>query len=448
MASGIDHRTPYPPAVRDFCISLKNTSPAAYRFVRNEFNNNLPHPLTITAWHVNSDLDCEPGIMSHSMNILKRKVSEKAANNEKLIGALLFDEVTIRKHFQWVDGKIIGFEYIPGMDRSKADVASETLVFMLTAINDNFRLPIAYYFVTKKINATTKMNLLYSVLDALIDCGVEVKTITFDGLKTNPAMCRLMGANLDVFAETFNSSIKYRDKEICILYDFSQVEKLARNNLSLKKCFYDADNNPIKWEYFERLVDFQDKRNFALTHKLTRAHIQWSSNPMKVSLAVEIFSAKTARSMEFLMNQGHPEFTGAGPTIRLIRVFDNLFNVSNSTDNTKENPLKNHMNPCNIEQIYQLFQDAREYIKGLMVIENGKKVKLCKSSVKTGFQGFLINIESLSKLYNDIVVENELMPSIGTHTMSQDHLEVTIFFFIFNLKIFNLEFFINLNQIT
>lgn len=379
MALGVKHRESYPPEIRNFCITLKNISPAAYRFIREKFDNHLPHCMTITAWHANSDMNCEPGVMTHSLNILRRKVSEMAAKKEKLLGAVLFDEMSIRKHIQWVNDRMLGFEFIPGMDRSEAEVASEALVFMFSAINDNFRLPVAHYFVTKKIDAPTKMNLLNKVIEALLECGVDVKCIVFDGFKTNPAMCRILGANLDVYSDTFNPSFKFNGKVIRILFDFSHVEKLVRNILGTKKVLFDSDNNEIKWVYFERLLNFHDNRNFALSHKITPSHIQWESNPMKVKLAVETFSASNARTIEFLMEQGHPEFIGAAGTVRFIRVIDDLFDVCNSTDDTKTKPLKNPMSSKNAEQISQLFEIASEYIRGLQIIENGKKIKLCKT---------------------------------------------------------------------
>lgn len=249
--------------------------------------------------------------------------------------------------------------------------------------------------------------------------------MVFDGLTTNLAMCRLLGANLNVFSDTFNPEFEFDDKKIRILFGFSHVEKLVRNILGTKKVIFDSDNNEIKWVYFERLLSFKDSRNFALSHKITFAHINWQSNPLKVKLAVETFSASNARSMEFLMKQGHPEFMGAEHTIRFIRIFDDLFNVFNSTDNSKENPLKNPMSPENTEQISQLFEIASEYIRGLKIIENGKKVNLCSSQSKTGFQGYLIDIHNLAQMYNEIVVEEELVECIATHSMSQDHLEVT-----------------------
>lgn len=426
MATGNGHREKYPPIVRNFCITLMNTSPAAYRFARETFKDHLPSPGTIRSWYANSDLKCEPGkVMKHSLSILRRKVAEMATKGSKLIGGILFDEMAIRKHLQFVNNEMLGFETLPGKDPSKSDVASEALVFMFTAINDNIHLPVAYYFVTKEVDAMIKMSLLTTVMQAIMDCGVELVSITFDGLRTNPAMCRILGAELDVYSPLFKPCFTFNGRLVYVIFDFSHVEKLIRNYLGNHGVIYDGDNNEIKWVYFVKLLQFKDGRGLGFTHKLTQSHIQFSANPMKVKLAVQTFSASTANAMEYLMNKGYPEFAGAGPTIKFIRIFNDLFDICNSTDSSKANPLKNPMSPENSEQIFRVFEDAVIYIKGLQTIEYRKKTKLCNTQSRTGFQGYLVNIESLVELYNDkLVVDRELMGKLATHSMSQDHLEI------------------------
>lgn len=129
------------------------------------------------------------------------------------------------------------------------------------------------------------------------------------------------------------------------------------------------------------MVQFKDNRNFAVSHKLTQAHIRWKENPMNVKLAVQTFSTSTADSIEFLMNQGYQEFAGAEGTIKFIRMWDNLFDVFNSTDDTKKVALKNPMGPSNVNQISELFRNACQYIRGLQIIENSKKIRICSSVV-------------------------------------------------------------------
>ena len=49
----------YPKELREFAVSLHNTSAAAYRYVREEFGNILPSETTIRKWMGN--IDGSPG---------------------------------------------------------------------------------------------------------------------------------------------------------------------------------------------------------------------------------------------------------------------------------------------------------------------------------------------------------------------------------------------------
>lgn len=426
LANGIKHRESYPEDVRNFCISLNNTSPAAYRLLRKEFDENIPCQRTIRAWHANADINVKPGILTHSLEILKRKVEEKALNGDKLIGGILFDEMSIRKMLQWTNNTIIGFELAIGKDQRDAQMATYALVFMFNGVNEDLQLPVAYYFVTS-LDANVKTKVVADVLKAVIDCGVEVTSITFDGHRTNPALCGILGANLDVLSDLFNPSIVHEGTVMYIIFDPSHMIKLNRGAIA-RNMLIDDERKPIKWVYFERLVRFSEQRNLRSMHKMTRAHIDFSSNVMNVKLAVQTLSASTANTMEYLMNQGFSEFNGAEGTIRFIRIINNLFDVFNSTrcSSPKTNQFKNRMSSENIGPIFELFDTATDYITGLKCQNNqGKLIPICKSPLKTGFQGWVVNMRSIRSLYEKYVMANQIR-QFPTHSLSQDHIEVII----------------------
>lgn len=74
-------------------------------------------------------------------------------------------------------------------------LASETIVFMLVAINDYFKLPVAYYMVNK-LKGTEKAKLLKTILCTLSENNIDVVSITFDGASSNIFMCEDLGARL------------------------------------------------------------------------------------------------------------------------------------------------------------------------------------------------------------------------------------------------------------
>lgn len=111
-------------------------SPAAYNYVRDAFNKNLPHPSTLRNWY--STVDGTPGFTSR---------------------------------------------------------AKEALVFMLVAINSNWKIPVAYFLVNV-LNSQEKANLVCTVLSFVHDTGTCVKTLTFDGTAANMSMATNLGAQL------------------------------------------------------------------------------------------------------------------------------------------------------------------------------------------------------------------------------------------------------------
>lgn len=240
-----------------------------------------------------------------------------AVYNTKLVGALLFDEMTIHKLLQFINHEMLGYENVPTIDPRDAKVASAAFFFMFNAVDVNFKLPVAYYYANK-LDESSKMVLLKMVIESLPQIGVVLTSFTFDGAKENPAMCQILGANLDVFSDSFDPSITINGTQVNIIFDPSHDIKCVRGCLALKGVLYDSDGQPIKWNFFERLVRYKKQRNFGESiHKMTQAHIQWQSDPMKVKLAVETYSASTANAMEYLMNQGFSPFQGAAATIRL-----------------------------------------------------------------------------------------------------------------------------------
>lgn len=424
LAVGINHRESYPAVVRNFCISLNNTSPAAYRLLRNEFDGRIPAVVTLRSWHANADINSSPGILHQSLEILKRKVAEKAINKDLLTGALLFDEMAIRKLLQWSNNQMIGFENIPGKDCKTAQIAKDAVVFMFSSIDDSWQIPVAYYFIAS-LSGDEKCELLREVIRHILGCGVQLTNITFDGHKTNPAACQILGADLNVYSETFEPSFSVDSSKINIIFDPSHVIKLIRGAVA-GGSIYDSENKLIKWIYLERLVRFEGRRNFASMHKMTQAHIDFHSNAMNVKLAVQTLSASTANAIEFLMQQGHSEFKGAEATIKFIRMFNDIFDVFNSTKSSSSLKilLKRKMSEENAQQIFTLFQEATQYIKGLKYRnKSGKLTLLCTSVLKTGFQGSVVNMKSLMEIYEKLVASKQIT-QIPTHYLSQDHLEV------------------------
>lgn len=191
LQNGIGFREKYQASVSAFRFKLYALSPQAYKFVRNQFNNNLPHESTIKCWYRNSNLDTEPGINQCSLKILEEKAHEMDRDNQKLVCCLMFDEMSIREHIHFCSKtkKFLGHVTYGGQPEQ---IANNAIVFLVNGINAKIQVPIAYHFVTT-LSAIERKKILLEVLSSKRDIIISN---TFDNLPANILMCELLGASL------------------------------------------------------------------------------------------------------------------------------------------------------------------------------------------------------------------------------------------------------------
>lgn len=235
LLNGVERNKKYPEAVRSFCINQQFLSVRGYESLRAYFNNNLPHPATIRSWYANCDLNLRPGINDACINILKQEDQKLRATGSQLVISLLFDEMHIRKLFQWCNtsNTMLGRPSIGISNEKLLDetAANQVIVFMASGLNSNIQLPIAYHFISS-LDAHMRSNLLLQVINALIDADIRLANIVFDGYPSNQKMCELLGANLDVLSDNFKPYFEAKNGDpIMILLDICHMEKLVRNSL-------------------------------------------------------------------------------------------------------------------------------------------------------------------------------------------------------------------------
>lgn len=418
----------YPKYVREFALGLHYHSPRAYEYIREVFGKNLPHESTLRRWYSNSDLNVKPGITAKSLEYLKRKADAKKSVQQELLCAVCFDEMSIRKQVVWSQhlGQMQGYVTYGCNDKDDPLIAKEAIVFIVSGLNEKFRIPVAYHFINS-LNSIDKTELVKDVLRALFEANVIVTSITFDGHPTNKRMCQLLGANLFVLNNDFQTFfILDGQYKIYILFDICHTEKLVRGQIDKKSILIDENEQKIKWDYIAQLVKFSQGNSFSFTHKLNQSHLEWRRRPMNVRIAVETLSKSTAESIEFLRLKGYREFADSSATIRFIEIFNVIFDVFNTKSLTNnENIFKIAVNNTNKDAIFQLFNEATTYIKNLKYKGDAGEIKnICRSEVKTGFVGTIINMHSLRQMYEDYVEQRKLLSFIPTYYLNQDGVEM------------------------
>lgn len=105
-----------------------------------------------------------------------------------MVGGILWDEMSINEALRWSHFEMRGFEKLPGInDVKNSKIATEVIVFMFTSINENLKLPIAYYF-TSPTGSDSRYLLAEKIMKEVVECGVYLTSITFDGHASNPGI--------------------------------------------------------------------------------------------------------------------------------------------------------------------------------------------------------------------------------------------------------------------
>ncbi|KAL3199572.1 hypothetical protein MRX96_001334 [Rhipicephalus microplus] len=414
---GNEQKCKYPPELRAFALTLHFYSPAAYEYVRSKFNEALPSQRTLRGWY--KSIQGAPGFTAEAFAFLE-KFAE--ARDEPFYCALIVDDMAIRKHVELVGDKVVGYvDFGTGLDDDGVPEAANACVFMIVGINVRFKMPVGY-FLMDSLTGAKRAELAKQCIEKLALVKAEVVSLTFDGASSNFTMARCLGAQLRVDCEQISSSfVNPADdaKNVYIILDACHMIKLIRNSLANLSYIVDAEGKHIKWAYIVALEALQRSEGLQLGNKLTKVHVQWEKQKMKVRYAAQALSSSVADALDFCENVLKlPQFRGASATSKFVRVFDHLFDLFNSRNpfaRSYKAPLRKQNEAC----WKPFFAYTQAYIKGLRDPAGRPVLEGLK---KTGFVGFLICMASTEKMFDELVGQGKLKYLL-THKLSQDHAE-------------------------
>lgn len=407
--------------VRMFALTVNYYSPRCYKYIRDKFDLHLPHKKTLQKWYANSNVSGNPGFYKQSIEILTENVRALIAQGTEPLCALIFDEMAIRKHLQWSrsEKKFLGHvNYGFRPDCSEVPLAKNALVFMMNGINFDATIPIAHFFINT-LKAEEKVNLLKEIIAEITKCGVRVLSITFDGFSANFKMSRLLGAKFNINNLKPYFLLPGDERKIYVIVDPSHVLKLVRNTLGNNKVLCDDANEEIDWKYFENLEQLRVEKDFTHVHKLTKKHIQYTKNKMKVIYAAQTLSNSVSASMEFLQQKNHAQFKNSSATIRFVRFINDGFDIMNTKGIESLNQYKNAINSDNKLGIFKFLDELNDYVKQIK-FKNGELV--IKSNCRTAFRGLTVNSVNFRSIYEECVDSN-ILDCLPTFRFSQDHIE-------------------------
>jgi hypothetical protein len=423
----------FAPDEREFVLTIHFYSPKVFRFLSKSFIGAFPTEQTIRSW-IRADRT-EVGFNQPSLDVIRALATKFKEENKQLYIALSCDDMYIKKHIDFVGGKIWGYSDFGKKEAGKplvdieAKPALNAHMFMACAINGNLKKPVGLFFISS-LKAPDRAALTKECIIKIEETGAKVISLTFDGTTTNISMANILGANLqDVrclkhyFPNPFDTS-----RSVYIILDACHMIKLVRNIFG-SKALFDADGEKIDFTYIVELFLFQERRGLHFANKLKKTHIYFHKAKMKVCYAVQLLSDSVADALEFLMLKGHEKFQGAGATIKFIRIFNNLFDRCNAKSPIKRHGKKARLERTNEKEWKRLFATAKEYILGLQIMrKNFQRCKLLESQSKTGFFGFIVCMKSIESIFEEYIKDFENNPTMLNYLLpyklSQDHLEM------------------------
>jgi hypothetical protein len=117
---------------------------------------------------------------------------------------------------------------------------------MAVAANASWKIPLGYFLIAS-LNAEEKSRFLTICLKKLYDIDVKSVGVTCDGLASNFATFRLLGANFDLSSMKSSFSHPSDPKlSVAVIIDACHIIKLVRNTLSDLQVLKDQDGNEIR----------------------------------------------------------------------------------------------------------------------------------------------------------------------------------------------------------
>lgn len=328
------------------------------------------------------------------MEAIKLKVKN---TKHCIFGALIVDEMAIRRRIEWDGHKLHGYvDMGTGLEGDHLEEAKEALVFLVSAINSHFKVPVGY-FLASGVTGSQRAELVKQCLELLHNAGIKIVALTFDGCASNLCMATKLGCHIEKSEITFGHPVT--QSPVAIILDPCHMIKLLRNTLQTYKRIIDGDGKNVEWKFLEALNTLQDNETFHLSNKLTLRHINYENQRMKVKLATQLFSSSVGEALRFCRdNLNIKEFQESEATEKFIIIVNNIFDIFNSK-NLHQFSFKKALNENNASLVFDYLRMACSYLSSL---KTDTGILLIKSPRKTGFLGFLGCASALKLLYNEL----------------------------------------------
>jgi hypothetical protein len=204
--------------------------------------------------------------------------------------------------------------------------------------------------------------------------------------------------------------------------------KLCRNTFCDKEILIDLNNFSIRWLYIKKLLEVQETQGLKAGNKLTKRHVHYKNEVMKVFLAAQTMSTSVASALCFCKSIV-PGFENCEATVCLL--INNIFDILNCKNKFSKGQFNAPIHDTNFEFIKQ---KVELYINYISILTDKDGHLIVNSNRKTGFLGFIIDLRNLLNLYTDLKSTYNF-EYLLSFKLSQDHIETFLAQFVVDVDI-------------
>lgn len=207
-----------------FAFSLYNSSSSAYQFLKNTLNLPPVDALRKFVFPLPGELD------QRTVNVLRTKVNNMTP--QERICSVSVDCIPVKQSlfYDISNDRIIGFHEINGLQT--IDFAKYAVVIIACGIIDNWKQPVAHWFVAKS-DSVEISDALDEILDILIQIGLDVRVLV-----TKHTSDIVIPVPINPDEPTFMVA----EREVFRVYDAPHLIKSLKEYFDTSHFIYNADH--------------------------------------------------------------------------------------------------------------------------------------------------------------------------------------------------------------
>lgn len=342
-------------------------SPAAYKFMRDVLQFNLPSLSSLQRWIPVKNL--VPGFNTNVLNLIRSRVNTMDDLSRNAV--LVFDEVSIRRDLKYnsVEDQIEGF--VDDGTNRKNKIGKQVIVFMVRGIFNNWKFVLTHFVSENAIKVETLRDLVFKNIKICQEMGLNIRATICDQGSNNRALYSSLSISEN------NPFFTLSGQKIYAMFDVPHLFKSMRNSL-LKNDFYSSGpenaNRTVvaSWSVISNL--YRQERSAAVKScsKLTEAHINPTNfQKMSVKLSTQIFSHSVAAAIRTFHDT--KKFKDdikpkAIPTAEFIDKMNKLFDTLNSKTLSSRNVYNAALQESNTSRIF--LEEMKSYVRNVYVPGN------------------------------------------------------------------------------